>query len=142
MESTGLKMYGGNGWDEEKHGARKARKTWRKLHIALDPDIGEISASELTSEHVGDETALPDLLAEVDFNVERFLADGAYDSKGVYGWLVSRFGPDIGLLIPRPKNAEHGGNTQRNQHIEDIAGHSRMTWQIDTGYNQRSRIEA
>ena len=29
VDSTGLKMHGGNGWHEEKHGARKARKTWR-----------------------------------------------------------------------------------------------------------------
>ncbi len=29
-----------------------------------------------------------------------------------------------------------------NQHIEDIAEHGRMIWQVDTGYNQRSRVEA
>lgn len=140
VDSTGLKMHGGNGWYEEKHGAKKARKNWSKLHIALDPDTGETIASELTSKHVGDETALPDLLTEVDVNVERFLADGAYDGKGVCGWLMSRFGPDIALVIPLPKNAVYGGNPQRNQHIEDIAVHGRMTWQTDTGYNQRSRI--
>jgi hypothetical protein len=82
------------------------------------------------------------LLADVDVNVERFLADGAYDGKGVYRWLVSRFGLDIKLVIPRPKNAVHGENPQRNQHIGDIAEHGRMTWQADTGYNQRSRVEA
>ena len=59
VDSTGLKMHGGNGWHEEKHRAKKARKTWRKLHIALDPDTGDILAAELTTEHVGDETALP-----------------------------------------------------------------------------------
>ncbi len=142
VDSTGLKMHGGNGWHEEKHGARKARKTWRKLHIALDPDTGEISASELTSEHVGDETALPDLLANIEAGVDRFLADGAYDGRGVADCLVSRFGPDIELVIPPPKNAVRGGSPQRNQHIEDIAEHGRMAWQTDTGYNQRSRIEA
>ncbi len=76
---------------------------WRKLHIALDPDTGEITASELTSEHVGDETALPDLHAEVDVNVARFLADGAYDGMGVFDCLVSKFGPDIELVIPPHK---------------------------------------
>jgi len=121
VDSTGLKIHGGNGWHEEKHGARKARKTWRKLHIALDPDTGEIIASELTSEHVGDETALSDLLGEVDVNVALFLADGAYDGKGVYGLLVSKFGSDIVLVIPPPKNAVHGGNAPRSQHIEDIS---------------------
>jgi len=92
-----------NDWCAEKHGGKKPRKTWRKLHIALDPDTGEIAASELTTEHVGDETALPALLAKADAEVERFLADGAYDGQGVYAFLVSKYGPDIELIIPPPK---------------------------------------
>ncbi|WP_300074803.1 IS5 family transposase [uncultured Ruegeria sp.] len=43
VDSTGLKMHGGDGWNEEKHGTRKARKTWRKLHIGLDPETGDRS---------------------------------------------------------------------------------------------------
>ncbi len=142
VDSTGLKMHDGNGWHEEKHGAKRARKTCRKLNIALDPGTGKINASKLTSEHVGDETTLPELLAQVDVIVERFLADGAYNGKGVYGWLLSRFGPDIEVVVPPPKNAVLGENRQRNQHIENIAEHGGMTWQADTGYNQRSRVEA
>lgn len=78
-DSTGLKMHGGNDWHEEKHGTKKARKTWRKLHIAFDPETGDIAATELTTEHVGDETAFPALLTDMDADVSRFLADGAYD---------------------------------------------------------------
>ena len=74
VDSTGLKMHGGNGWHEEKHRAKKAPKTWRKLHIALDPDTGDILAAESTTEHVGDETALPDLLTNIDADVTQFLA--------------------------------------------------------------------
>ncbi|MFA3919951.1 transposase [Ruegeria hyattellae] len=29
VDSTGLKVHGDNGWHEEKHGTRKARKTCR-----------------------------------------------------------------------------------------------------------------
>ena len=110
VDSTGLKIHGGNSWHEEKHGTRKARKTWRKLHIALDSATGEIVAAEISSEHVGDETALPDLLASVDADVAQFLADGAYDGQGVADCLVDKFGPEIEIIIPPPKNAVHGAN--------------------------------
>ena len=142
VDSTGLKIHGGNSWHEEKHGTRKARKTWRKLHIALDSATGEIVAAEISSEHVGDETALPDLLASVDADVAQFLADGAYDGQGVADCLVDKFGPEIEIIIPPPKNAVHGANAQRNQHIDAIAEHGRMKWQTEAGYNQRSQVEA
>ncbi|MFA3919881.1 IS5 family transposase [Ruegeria hyattellae] len=135
VDSTGLKVRGDNCWHEEKHGTRKARKTWRKLHIGLDLETGDIAASELTTEHVGDETALPDLLADIDVSVARFLADGAYDGEGVADCLADRFGPGLEIIIPPPKNAVHGENAQRNRHITAIAEHGRMNWQAETGYN-------
>ncbi|WP_299155105.1 transposase [uncultured Tateyamaria sp.] len=133
-------MHGGDGWHEEKHGTRKARKTWPKLHIGLDPEIGEVVASKLTTEHVGDETALPDLLNDVD--VSRFLSDGAYDGQGVANSLESRFGPGIEVIIPPPKEAVHSKNAKRNHHIDVIARNARKRWQTKTGYNERSRVEA
>ncbi|MEO9778953.1 MAG: IS5 family transposase [Sedimentitalea sp.] len=142
VDSTGLKMHGGYDWCTEKHGGKKRRKSWRKLHIALDPDTGEIVGSELTTEHVGDETTLPDLLANIDAEVSQFLADGAYDGQSVVDCLVDKFGPEIEIIVPPPKNAVHGANAQRNKHIDAIAEHGRMKWQAKAGYNQRSQIEA
>ncbi len=142
VDSTGLKVCGDNGWHEEKHGTRKARKTWRKLHIGLDPETGDILASKLTTEHVGDETALPKLLTDVNADASRFLADGAYDGQGVVDCLEDKFGSGIEIIIPPPKNAVHGKNALRNHHINAIAQHGRMSWQTKTGYNQRSRVEA
>ena len=142
VDSTGLKMHGGNGWNAEKHGTTKPRKTWRKLHLAFNPDTGDIVRSELTTEHVGDETALPDLLGEIDADVDRFLADGAYDGEGVSACLTARFGREIEIIVPPPKNAVNGDNAQRNRHINHIAEHGRMNWQKEKGYNQRSQIEA
>ena len=142
VDSTGLKVHGDNGWHEEKHGTRKARKTWRKLHIALDPDTGAVAAAELTTEHVGDETALTDLLASIDAGVAQFRAAGAYDCQGVADCLANKSGPEIEIIIPPPKNAVHGANIQRNQHIDAISEQGRMKWQAQTGYNQRSQVEA
>ncbi|MEM6889919.1 MAG: IS5 family transposase [Pseudomonadota bacterium] len=142
VDSTGLKVHGDDGWHEEKHGTRKARKTWRKLHIGLDPETGDIVASKLTTEHVGDESALPVLIADVATDVSRFLADGAYDGQGVADCLIEKFGPGIEIIIPPPKNAVHGKNVQRNHHIDAIAQNGRMSWQSEMGYNKRSQVEA
>jgi len=142
VDSTGLKMHGGNGWNTEKHGTAKRRKTWRKLHLAFNPGTGDIVGSQLTTEHVGDETALPDLVEGIDADVDRFLADCAYDGEGVSACLMAKFGHEIEIIVPPPKNAIFGGNPQRNRHIDHIAQQGRMNWQKGMGYNQRSLIEA
>ena len=53
VDSTGLKVYGAGQWLEEKHGA-KTRRDWRKLHLAVDADSGEIIAHSLTDQEAGD----------------------------------------------------------------------------------------
>lgn len=62
VDSTGLKIFGEGEWLEEKHKNRAKRKSWHKLHLGLDLVSGEIVCSELTTDEVGDPTALPDLL--------------------------------------------------------------------------------
>ena len=44
IDSTGLKVFGAGEWRMAKHVARD-RRTWRKLHLAIDPDTGEVLAS-------------------------------------------------------------------------------------------------
>lgn len=105
-------MHGGNGWNSEKHGAKKPRKTWRKLHLAFDPDTGNKVDSKLTTKRVGDEAALPELIAEIDTTVSRFLADGTYDGQGESNCLSTRFGPDIEIIVPLPRNAVPGTDAQ------------------------------
>ncbi|MFV0335720.1 MAG: IS5 family transposase [Tropicimonas sp.] len=142
MDATGLRVTGQSGWLEEKHGDRKGRKTWRKRHVGLDPQSGEIVASLLTTEHVGDPSALPDLLRETGCNVARFIADGAYDGQPVHDVIKAHCGPDVEIIIPPPANAISGSYAVRDAHIETIREKGCMGWQGATGYNQRSRIEA
>ncbi|WP_162792082.1 transposase, partial [Pseudosulfitobacter sp. DSM 107133] len=112
----------------------------------LDLVSGEIVCSDLTKDDVGDPTALPDLLDQVDGPVDLFLADGAYDGDPTSDLLTARFGPMIEVTTPPPKNAILSPNvarkpTARDCHIADIAINGRMAWQKATGYNQRSRGE-
>jgi hypothetical protein len=61
IDSTGLKVFGAGEWLQQKHGA-KARRTWKKLHLAVDADTGMIMASTLTGNDVGDPSQVAPLL--------------------------------------------------------------------------------
>lgn len=142
VDSTGLRRHSGRDWMEKKHGISKPRKTWRKLHIGIDPESGEVVASSLTTEQVGDPTELANLFDQVNQPVSRFIADGAYDGEAIYTMLTTEFGPDVEVIIPPPTNAVVGTIRNRNTHLEAINVNGRIKWQQQTGYNQRSRVEA
>jgi hypothetical protein len=61
VDSTGLKLCGAGEWLVEKHGT-KTRRSWRKLHIGMDADTGEIVAAELTTNDVDDASRVGSLL--------------------------------------------------------------------------------
>jgi hypothetical protein len=48
VDSTGLKVHSEVGWNFHKHGAQGTRKTWRRLHLAFDPDLGDIRTDDRT----------------------------------------------------------------------------------------------
>jgi Transposase DDE domain len=61
VDSTGLKVYDKDEWHQEKHDV-PARRTWRKLHLAID-EHHQVIACEFTTPEVGDPAAVADLLA-------------------------------------------------------------------------------
>ena len=113
----------------------------RKLHIGFDPASRQIITSSLTTEHVDDEAVLPDLCA-THHPVNRFLGDGAYDGGPSEAVIRNAFDCDVEIVIPPPSDAVHGNSPMRNAHIEHIEKHGRIGWQRDTGYNERSGVEA
>ncbi len=146
VDSTGLKMFGEGEWLQNKHKTKAKRKGWRKLHLGLDLATGKIVCADMTTDDVGDPTALPDLLDQIDAPVSRFLADGAYDGEPTREELYRRYADAVEIIIPPPKNAvlsAHAARdpTVRDRHIGDIGKKGRMAWQKSTGYNQRSRVE-
>lgn len=57
-------------WLEQKHKTKRKRRSYRKLHLRFDLVSGKIVCSDLTQDDVGEPTALPDLLDQVDGPVE------------------------------------------------------------------------
>lgn len=67
----------------------KAKRSWRKLHLAID-EKHQIIDSALTEKKVGDNTtALPALLEQMD-DFKIFMVDGAYDSHKVYEQVLQK----------------------------------------------------
>src|SRR5215218_9118046 len=88
IDSTGLKLLGRGEWDSEKHG--RARRSWRKLHLAVDAETGEIVATVLTSKEAGDAGQVPALLEQAQGKIASVMADGAYDGEPVYRAIEAR----------------------------------------------------
>ncbi|KAF1014387.1 MAG: IS5 family transposase ISBam3 [Burkholderia gladioli] len=47
VDSTGLKAYGEGQWKVRQHGYSK-RRTWRKVHLALNANTGQVHAALMT----------------------------------------------------------------------------------------------
>ena len=105
VDSTGLKIFGEGEWLAQKHKTKGIRRRWRKLHLGLDLASGAIVCANLTHDDVGDSTALPGLLDQLDAQVTGFLADGAYDGASTRDLLRERYGETLDVVIPPPKNA-------------------------------------
>src|ERR1035437_8535587 len=75
IDSTGLKVFGAGEWLQQRHGAR-ARRTWKKLHLAVDADTGKIMASTLTANDGGDPWQVAPLLDQRDATTASVTADG------------------------------------------------------------------
>src|SRR5690242_21441250 len=145
VDSTGLKLGGPGEWLIEKHGTKR-RKAWRKLHLGVDAETGEIVAATLTAKEVDDAAQLGPLLDQIDGDVSSVTADGAYDQDGVYDLVAERHPAAAVVVPPRltavPSPSAETDPTQRDRHLQTIAERGRMGWQKTSGYNQRAKAEA
>jgi hypothetical protein len=142
IDSTGLKLFGQGEWQEEKHG--RARRSWRKLHLALD---AATVAGILTGNDADDAGQLPVLLEQVEGEIASVTADGAYDGEPSYQAVAARqLDPPADVVIPPrssavPSTTGDDGRSQRDRHIQLLQEKGRMGWQKTTGYGRRSLVE-
>src|SRR3954451_9017815 len=145
VDSTGLKLCGPGEWLIEKHGT-KTRRSWRKLHLGVDANTGQIVASVLTSHDADDGAQVGPLLDQVAGPVMSFTGDGAYDQESVYA-SVAELHPEAAVVVPPratavPSQTAESTPTPRDRHLQHIADHGRMAWQRASGYTKRARAEA
>jgi Transposase DDE domain len=141
VDSTGLKVYGEGEWKVRQHGIGK-RRTWRKLHVAVNPDTHEIVAELLTTNASHDADQAAPLVRQTKGRVSKFWGDGAYDKWKVYEELAAR---GIETVIPPQRNAkikQHGNASTeplpRDEAIRAIRRQGRAAWKREVGYHRRS----
>jgi len=143
VDSTGLKIYGEGEWKMRTHGKQK-RRTWRKLHIAINPDGMESVAIELTEAKVHDDSVIPKLLQNQTITGKLY-ADGAYISKSCFDAIAATGGgasialrSGTGTVKKNPSD----GQTLRNSLVQEIrrAG-GKVAWKKSSGYHKRSLVE-
>ena len=75
VDSTGLKLYGEGEWKTRQHGWTR-RRTWRKLHLGIDADTGEVTAETLTDAGTDDASQVKPMLAQTPGEVDRVYGQG------------------------------------------------------------------
>lgn len=144
IDSTGLKVYGAGEWHRDKHGVR-GRRTWRKLHLAVDAASNTIVAATLTTTSAGDASQLGPLLEQTSGPINTVLADGAYDGDPSYQTIAARDAGARVVIPPRATAVLSASATtdpsQRDRHIQIIAEQGRLAWQRQTAYGERAKAE-
>jgi hypothetical protein len=144
VDSTGLKMFGEGEWKVRKHGYSK-RRTWRKVHLAMDANTGQICAALMTHQDVGVGEVLPELLEQIpaDTPIGVVGGDGAYDTRQCHAAIAARGAtpsiPPCDGAAPWSKRTP--GAAWRNGAIDVIGQSSRREWKKGCGYHRRSLAE-
>ena len=89
VDSTGVKVFGEGEWKVRQHGYTY-RRTWRKVHLGVDEASGEIVAAVVTTNNYSDSQLLPDLLEQVEEEIEQVSGDGGYDKRQCYEAIRAR----------------------------------------------------
>lgn len=149
VDSTGLKIYGEGEWKVRTHGAGK-RRTWRKLHIAMNADNFEIVDEELTTLKTHDSHAAETFLENIKSQgegIKSFRGDGAYDTHALY-YACERQG--IEPIIPPREGAILVSETYKNvdclvgkrdRTVFDVRAIGKEKWKEMSGYHVRSLVE-
>lgn len=145
VDATGLKVYGEGEWKVRIHGVTK-RRTWRKLHLAVDEANNRILGVVLTTNDFKDNEVFPSLMNQVDpKNVSRVTGDGAYDDKKCFAWaeenkIKAVFPPRRGAKIQQHGNSKTRPK-MRDTLVRGIRKLGRSTWKKRVKYHRRSIAE-
>jgi len=143
VDSTGLKVFGEGEWKVRQHGYSK-RRTWRKLHVAVDEATQEIVATLATTNNVGDGEVLPNLLDQVPEPIAQVSADGSYDTRACHEVIAQR---QATAAIPPREHAQpwepnpDGTVHPRTAILERIGQIGLAQWKKESGYHRRSLAE-
>jgi transposase len=144
VDSTGIKVTNRGEWIIDKWKNKRKRKGFIKIHVAVDIKTKKIVSMSVTKEDVHDGKILKELVGDViskNNNIQKVLADGAYDSKDNFNYLD---GLKITPAIKVRKNSSIKNNTNCTprklsviQQLDDL-----KRWKKKHGYGMRWMAES
>jgi len=147
FDSTGVKVYGEGEWKVRRHGYSK-RRTWRKIHVGMCVESGQVVVAATSSNNVSDDAAMVHMMDFLEeFSVGDVLGDGAYDTIDCREAIHNSGGRQI---IPPAKNARLQKRDpffflqERDQairRIQELGEEGRSKWKKEVGYHRRSLVE-
>jgi hypothetical protein len=147
FDSTGVKVFGEGEWKVRKHGYSK-RRTWRKVHVGMCADSGQVVVSAVTSNNVSDDEAMIYMMETLEgVPLGDILGDGAYDTTDCREVIHDLGGRPV---IPPDKNAKLQkkkpfpcleARDEAIRRIQELGDEGRAHWKREVGYHRRSRVE-
>jgi hypothetical protein len=138
VDSTGLKLYGEGEWKVRQHGAGK-RRTWRKVHVAVEAADKDVLAVEVTTEPWTDGEVFAGLLEQIEDPITPVDGDGAYDTRRVYAAAAKR-GAQV-AVPPRENAVPWAAAHPRTQALAAIAPQGLSAWKPAGGDHRRNLAE-
>ena len=121
-------------------------RDYRKLHLCVDEQTGEVVACELTSKGAHDSSWVASLVGQIERPISSARADSGYDTNGVSDALENhRADRSPRVLIPPRKGAQEASgpasSRQRNRNIPERARLGKHTCHTESGYGKWSQVE-
>jgi len=142
IDSSVIKNTDRGQWMNKKWNTR-IKKGYLKIHVAVDIKSKKILSMEITDEHVHDNRMLPtlvdDLVKSNEYIIDKFLADGAYDSNDTFRFLSER---GIMPCIKVRKNSRVRKTAHIFRNLSVITQrHDFKQWKDCVSYGQRWMVE-
>ena len=147
FDSTGVKVFGEGEWKVRKHGYSK-RRTWRKIHVGMCADSGQVVVSAITSNGVSDDEVMPHLMEALEGTpLGDVFGDGAYDTTDCRQSIHDYGGRQV---IPPDRNAKIQkrkplpcllARDEAIRRIQELGEDGRAEWKKEQKYHQRSKVE-
>ena len=147
FDSTGVKVFGEGEWKVRKFGYCK-RRTWRKVHVGMDADTGQIIVGAMSTGDTKDEAPMLHMMESLEgLALGDVIGDGAYDTVDCRDIIYDMGGRQV---IPPPKSARVQRKTnipglrERDNaiyRIKELGEEGRKLWKQEIKYHRRSRVE-
>jgi hypothetical protein len=136
VDSTGIKVTNNRGGEWIRDKWKRRRGGFVKIHVAVDVKTRKILSMKVTKENISDGMMLKRLVKEAPAQVDKVLADGAYDSKDNFRFL-DRAGIEPAIKVRKNASFHAHGCIPRKmvvvvEQLQDV-----KRWKKKHGYGMR-----